>query len=71
MDTPTQVARHDADYKPGAWKEYTLQELGAWVALLAKRATHRSTFEKRDKDIRDARTYLAMMSAHLDEIATE
>lgn len=58
---------HEKDYKPEAWKNYTLSELGQWVHLLAKRAEMR-TGEKRAKDLYDARNYLAMMDAKLQEL---
>jgi hypothetical protein len=62
------IGAHESDYKPQAWEAYTLAELGQWVHLLATRAGHRDSPEKRSKDIHDARNYLAMMSAKLDAI---
>lgn len=63
--TPSTAQIHERDYKQAAWQQYTLAELGDWVHLLAKRATHRSNDEKRKKDLYDARNYWAMMGEHL------
>lgn len=60
---------HQPDYKAQAWEAYSLFELGMWVHLFAKRAEHRQNPEKRDKDLHDARNYLAMMQSKLDKIA--
>jgi hypothetical protein len=68
MDTPEEIREHAADYKSQAWKQYNLAELGQWVYLLAKRSRHRTMLEKKNKDIHDARNYLAMMKAHLDHL---
>jgi hypothetical protein len=62
------IAAHQGDYKPQAWEAYTLAELGQWVHLLATRAQHRDTAEKRAKDLYDARNYLEMMRAKLDAL---
>ena len=66
--TPESITKHAGDYNDRAWEQYTLQELGSFVHLLAKRATHRSDAAKRAKDLYDARNYLAMMTAHLDAL---
>lgn len=66
--TPDSLKPHQSKYHEGAWKEYTLAELGQWVHLLAKRASHRKNAEKRAKDFDDARNYYAMMGAHLDAL---
>jgi len=63
---PESLDAHDKDYKPKAWQAYTLQELGNFVHLLAKRANHRSDLEKRKKDLLDARNYWRMMGSWLD-----
>lgn len=65
--TPIGCESHQADYKPHAWENYTLAELGWWVHLLTKRAEHRSNSEKRAKDLHDAGNYLSMMEAKLEE----
>jgi hypothetical protein len=65
---PQALDAHQQDYKPQAWRAYTLQELGSWVHLFAKRAEHRSDPEKRKKDLQDARNYHAMMGAWLDAL---
>lgn len=62
------IEKHEADYKPEIWRQYTLAELGNWVHLLAKRADHRTHPEKRKKDLEDARNYLSMMDAQLSEL---
>lgn len=66
--TPTEIVPHEPKYKPDAWKVYSLQELGNFVHLLAKRSGHRAEPEKRKKDLDDARNYWRMMGAHLDEL---
>lgn len=68
MDTPDQIKDHADDYADNAWTAYTLDELGHFVHLLAKRSTHRTDEAKRRKDIYDARNYLRMMEAHLDSL---
>ncbi len=65
---PAQFDSHQADYKGEAWRAYTLQELGMWVHLFAKRAEHRRDSFKRAKDINDARNYLSLMGAYLDAV---
>lgn len=62
------IAEHAADYKANAWRAYTMAELGWWVHLLSTRAAHRDSAEKRAKDLKDARNYLAMMDAKLKDI---
>lgn len=71
METPTSILPHTSDYKSQSWKAYTLQELGMWVHLFAKRAQHRTNPEKRAKDLYDAQNYLNMMQAHLDELKSQ
>jgi hypothetical protein len=68
MRTPKEIESHEPDYKPGAWQQYTLAELGQWVHLLATRAGHRDNAAKRAKDLADARNYWRMMGAFLDEL---
>lgn len=67
-EQPKQLDPHQREYKPQAWQAYTLQELGMWVHLFAKRAEHRADQDKRRKDLYDARNYLKMMEAHLDAL---
>ena len=69
MATPEQIKEHSAKYKAGAWRNYSYEELAQWVNLLTKRASHRMTFEKADKDLDDANNYLAMLKAKFDEDA--
>jgi len=63
------IERHNEDYKKDAWHEYSLEELGAWVSLLSKRATHRSDLDKAQKDMYDAKNYYRMMGEMLKEIS--
>jgi hypothetical protein len=62
------LKKHQKDYKSGAWKSYSIFELGMFVHLLTKRSTHRSNEEKREKDLYDAQNYLSMMQEKLDEL---
>ena|SRR5690242_398012 len=68
--TPDAIKPHAPDYKDHSWELYTMQELGEWVHLLAKRAEHRDNPEKRAKDLYDAQNYLTMMQAKLDALST-
>jgi len=68
---PEEIEEHSKDYYIGSWADYSLQELGDWVHLLHKRATHRTNLEKKEKDLRDARNYWIMMGAWLDEAEAE
>lgn len=63
------IEDHDEEYKKNAWHEYSLEELGTWVFLLSKRATHRSDLEKAQKDLYDAKNYYRMMEGKLKEIS--
>lgn len=67
MPTPESIKKHSQEFKDGSWRNYTFEDLGKWVHLLTKRAYHRTTKEKRVKDLYDAQQYLNMMQAHLDE----
>lgn len=68
METPESLKPHEPDYKPAAWRAYTLAELGWWVHLLATRAGHRADAAKRGKDLGDAQAYLDMMQARLNDL---
>ena len=70
MKTPESAKQYENNYRSEAWQEYTLAELGQWVHLCAKRASHRANADKRSKDLRDAQNYLDMMQAKLDEISS-
>jgi hypothetical protein len=70
-NVPEELAEHAHKYHSGAWQEYTLDELGHWVHLFVKRATHRSDTEKKKKDLHDARNYWRMMGAHIDAADVE
>jgi len=65
---PEALKLHEQDYNPAAWEQYTFQELGNFVHLLAKRATHRANPDKRAKDLYDAENYLSMMKSKLDAL---
>jgi len=67
-DTPEGCQAHAENYKPQAWEEYSFDELGHWVHLLAKRAEHRACCEKKTKDLTDAQNYLDMMQSKLDQL---
>lgn len=67
-EMPVSLAAHQPDYRENAWDEYTIAELGQFVHLLAKRATHRANPEKRAKDLLDAQNYLNVLQAKLDAI---
>ena len=64
--TPESILPHQPEYKEGAWRDYSLEELGHWVHLFAKRAQHRAIPEKVRKDLYDAQNYLNMMQSQLD-----
>ena len=68
MNTPESIIPHAPKYNDRAWEQYSLQELGNWVHLFAKRATHRTDADKRAKDLTDAQNYLDMMQAHLNDL---
>ena len=69
-EPPKEIKDNSKDYNIGSWADYSLQELGSWVHLLHKRATHRTNLEKKEKDLHDARNYWIMMGAWLDEAET-
>lgn len=66
MNTPETIKSHAKDYNDRAWEQYSIQELGNWVHLLVKRASHRSDATKRAKDLYDAQNYLNMIQSHVD-----
>lgn len=71
VGTPESISLHSNDYKHRAWTDYSLAELGQWIALLAKRSSHRSNLKKRAKDLHDARNYLNMLESqvsHLEDL---
>lgn len=67
MDTPAVLTPHQDKYKPNAWEQYTIEELGHWVHNFVKRAGHRTEKAKAEKDLEDAQNYLAMMQEHINE----
>lgn len=62
------IEKHQEDYKPNAWQNYTLGELAMWVHLLRKRAEHRTNEEKKAKDLYDADNYLWMLKEKMKEL---
>lgn len=65
------IKKHQPDYKPKAWENYSLQELGNWIHLFHKRSAHRDNKEKSKKDLYDAKNYLWMMEQNLKQRAKE
>ena len=67
MGTPTEIEKHEDKYKKEAWRAYDLSELGMWAHLFVKRSAHRTDFDKKIKDLTDAKNYLAMAVAIVEE----
>jgi len=61
------IEKHQDDYIPAVFLNYSFAELGNWVHNLTKRATHRATPEKKRKDMYDAKNYLAIMGMKLKD----
>ncbi len=51
------------DYKVNSWLDFSIEELGQWVALLVKRSGHRTNPDDAAKDLHDAYIYLDMIRA--------
>lgn len=68
MEEPIEIKEYTNDYKDRAWEEYSIEELGNMIHLLAKKATHRSKDYKRKSDLKEARNYLAMIDTKLKEL---
>ena len=66
METPESIVKDEPNYKPAAWQDYEVSELGWWVHLFVKRAEMRNNAEKARKDLQDAQAYLDMMQAHIN-----
>ncbi len=66
METPASLLPHEPKYKPDAWKEYSIAELGGIVAFFVKRSAMRANPKAAEKDLTDAQNYLDMIQAHLD-----
>ena len=66
--TPESLSKHVKDYQYRSWDNYTIQELGAFIHLLCKRAKHRSNKQKTEKDLYDAQNYMNMMQSKLDAL---
>ena len=69
MATPESIKEHQDKYHEGAWRNYGYEELAQWINLLTKRASHRTQFEKAQKDLDDANNYLEMLKAKFAEQA--
>lgn len=65
IKTPESIKPYADQYHEGAWRSYTVYELGMWIHLLLKRAAHRTDRAKANKDVRDAQNYLDMIQAHV------
>lgn len=59
------IEKHQKDYRYKAYMEYTKEELVMWVHLLTKRATHRTSIKKIQKDLYDAKNYISMLELKL------
>lgn len=68
MDKPEMIEKDEPNYRPQAWQEYEVHELGMWVHLFVKRAGMRSpeAREKALKDLKDAEAYHAMIASHIE-----
>ena len=62
------IKKHEKDYKPKAWEQYTLGELGMWVHLLTKRAEMRNNQVKKEKDLYDASNYRWMLQQKIKDL---
>ena len=67
----SRIEKHQLDYRKGIWKQYSIQELGMWIHLFHKRASHRDNNEKATKDLYDAKNYLWMIEQNLKSRAEE
>ena len=65
--TPESLLQHKDSYLPDTWKEYTMEELGHIVAFFVKRSQQRTNARKMAKDLYDARNYVQMMVAHIEQ----
>ncbi len=65
LATPASIRKHQADYRTGAWMEYTVTELAEIIAYKSKLATHYVNVPKREKALQDAHNYLDMLEAKL------
>jgi hypothetical protein len=66
LETPERIVKDEPNYKPAAWQEYEVHELGWWVHLFVKRALMRGNPAKAGKDLDDAQAYLDMAQAHIN-----
>lgn len=66
LKQPKEIEQYQADYREGAWAEYSESEYRQWVNVLTIRATHRTSKDKKLKDLTDARNYLLMWIARVE-----
>lgn len=66
MKTPEGVI--EENYNSGSWQDYSEPEYRQWVDLLLKRSQHRSNLGKKIKDLTDAKNYMVMLIARLEEL---
>lgn len=66
---PPSCADHQPKFKPNVWRDYTVAELGAWVGLFLKRATHRTQQQDAARDLDNAQNYFDMIQAHINATA--
>jgi len=66
--TPDSIKPHQDKYREGAWRDYSISELGSWVHLFVKRSQHRKDAAKKDKDLQDAQNYLDMIQSHINAL---
>ena len=68
IETPESIKKHEPDYHPDAWMQYSIEELEWWVKLLTKRAEMRTDPVKKAKDLEDAANYEKMRDAQVREL---
>lgn len=56
---------HSLDYKVNSWLDYSIEELGQWIALLIKRSGHRTNPDDAANDLNDAYIYFNMIRAKI------
>lgn len=64
---PAEIKPYQPFYKEGTWAELTEEEYAGWVHLLTQRATHRVNLVKKLEDLINARNYLVMWIAKLEQ----
>jgi len=59
------LKKHQKDYRPNAFQEYSPTDLANAVAFLIKRATHRLNTKKAKKDLYDAKNYFGILETKI------